>query len=221
VRNPKLATRVAGIFAVPLLLAGVTGGVTARTGFPGPAASFSISGTLVGVAATSASNAWAAGFTGSSASATTMIVRWNGTAWTRVPTPTPAGGGYLNGVTATSATSAWAVGLTYSTAKTLILRWNGSKWTQVPSPSPPGHPALAGVAATSASNAWAVGSTIAFRTLTERWNRSKWTQVPSPSAGGGVLHGVAATSASSVWAIGRTTHGNLDKTLILHWNSTA
>ena len=72
--NPKLATHVAGIFAVPLLLAGVTGGVTARTGFPGPAASLSISGTLIGVTATSASNAWAVGLTYSTAK--TLILRW-------------------------------------------------------------------------------------------------------------------------------------------------
>ncbi len=171
-RTPQLATRFVGVLAVPLLVVGVVAGVApvmaaARPRPIRPAASFTVSGSLGGVAATSASNAWAVGYTGSAArpyQAKTMIVRWNGTAWTRVPAPSPAGGAYLSGVTATSATSAWAVGATYTTDQTLTLRWNGSAWTRVPSPSPPGHPQLTGVAATSASNAWAVGSTIALKT---------------------------------------------------------
>ena len=56
--------------AVWLLLAGVASGVAplaaaaARTGSVGPAASFSTSGALKGVAATSATNAWAVGSVG-------------------------------------------------------------------------------------------------------------------------------------------------------------
>jgi hypothetical protein len=57
-------------------------------------------------------------------------LHWNGTAWSRVPSP--AGGPGLLAVTATSATSAWAVG-DYSTAsgqpRTLIMHWNGTRWS--------------------------------------------------------------------------------------------
>jgi hypothetical protein len=53
--------------AAPLLLAGVAAAAApaavARAWSPGPAASFSTSGLLAGVAATSASNAWAVGNT--------------------------------------------------------------------------------------------------------------------------------------------------------------
>jgi hypothetical protein len=121
---------------VPLLVVGVVAGAApvmagARPRPVGPAASFTVSGSLGGVAATSASNAWAVGSTGSNTAAKTMIVRWNGTAWARVPTPTPAGGAYLSGVTATSATSAWAVGQTGTAGHitTLIL----------PGTAPPGN----------------------------------------------------------------------------------
>jgi hypothetical protein len=65
-------------------------------------------GQLFGVAATSTDNAWAVGQATSSGK--TIILRWNGTAWARVPSPTPSGGGALYAVTATSASNAWAVG---------------------------------------------------------------------------------------------------------------
>ena len=98
-----------------------------------------------------------------SASAKTLILRWNGTAWKQVPSPSPGAGASLSGVAATSAGSAWAVGFTRpaSAAKTLILRWNGTAWKRVPSPSPGGQRRrlLRGVAATSAGSAWAVGCT--------------------------------------------------------------
>jgi len=65
---------------------------------------------------------------GNVGSAQTLIERWNGTGWTRVSSPNPAGGSALIGVAATSATNAWAVGCTGNCAKTLILHWNGTAW---------------------------------------------------------------------------------------------
>jgi len=50
----------------------------ARTRPAGPATSLTISGNLRGVAATSASNAWAVGSTDSGK---TLILHWNGTTW--------------------------------------------------------------------------------------------------------------------------------------------
>src|SRR5215470_53936 len=102
VRTPQLATCFVGVLAVPLLVVGVGAGAApvtagARPRPVGPAASFTVSGSLGGVAATSASNAWAVGTTGSNSAAKPMIVRWNGTAWARVPAPAPAGGAYLSG----------------------------------------------------------------------------------------------------------------------------
>jgi len=87
---------------------------------------------LYGVAATSASNAWAVGVLGDVGALTkTIILRWNGTAWTQVPSPHPAGGSTLFGVAATSAGNAWAVGVAGCCGgpyKTLIVRWNGTAW---------------------------------------------------------------------------------------------
>jgi len=77
---------------------------------PNPGSAFN---TLTGVAATSASNAWAVGFydNGVGTPYRTLIVHWNGTAWKRVPSPNPSRfADVLNGVAATSARNAWAVG---------------------------------------------------------------------------------------------------------------
>ena len=213
VSAPRLITRPVRVFAIPLLVAGLAAGMTpataaaSRTRPAGPSASFTIDGQLNGVAATSASNAWAVGSTSSSTSnPKTLIVRWNGTAWMRVPSPSAGASSSLSGVAAISASDAWAVG-------SLILRWNGTTWAQVPGP------AANGVAATSASNAWAVGGT-GTKTVILHWNGTAWTQVPSPSpAGHTVLSGVAAISASNAWAVGTTiTSAGIHKTLILRWN---
>ena len=63
----------------------------------------------------------------------TLILHWNGTAWTRLPSPTPAGGGPLYGVAAASDRNPWAVGQTGTSAtprpKTLDLHWNGTTWS--------------------------------------------------------------------------------------------
>src|SRR5215472_10459532 len=119
-------------------------------------------GALNGIAATSASNAWAVGCAGHCfgpmATTKTMTVRWNGTAWKQVPSPSPAGDSVLTAVAATSTGNAWAVGYTRKSGKTLIERWNGTAWKQVPSPTPGPLSQLLGVAATSARNAWAAGS---------------------------------------------------------------
>ena len=225
---PGYITRSVRLLAVPLLLAGVAGGVApgaasaAQAGTAGTAAAFRISGNLYGVAATSASSAWAVGYSGSLTSPKPLIVHWNGTSWKQAPNPAPAGT-ILAGVAATSATNAWAVGST-STGKALIERWNGTAWAQVPAPRPGSFSGLSGVAAVSASSAWAVGSTSTSaggsgKTLILRWNGTAWKQVPSPSpAGGAGLAGVAADAAGSAWAVGFT--GPITKTLILQWNGT-
>jgi hypothetical protein len=67
---------------------------------------------LAGVAALSLTNAWAVGDSSDAAGTQTLILHWNGTAWARVPSPSPgAGANLLLAVAATSAHNVWAVGL--------------------------------------------------------------------------------------------------------------
>jgi eukaryotic-like serine/threonine-protein kinase len=185
------------------------------------------------LAATSADNAWAAGWTNSTGEKT-LLLHWNGATWTQVPSPSPAGFGFygsaLYGVAAVSASSAWAFGITYhildarELGSTLILRWSGATWTQVPSPNL-GMGEITGFAATSAGSAWAVGNTgsggTSTRPLILRWNGTAWTTVPNPSPAGSYLFSVAATSAGTAWAVGRTSTSTSARTLILRWDGTA
>lgn len=183
--------------------------------------------TLFSVAATSARNAWAVGYTGAGR---TLILRWNGTSWKRVSSPDPfRGADFLSGVTALSGGSAWAVGYGYPKTggwRTLILRWNGTSWKQVPSPTPGVPSNLTAVTAVSARSAWAVGSFSAdgqSGALSEHWNGTAWKQVTSPSPPehqlpSSGLSGVAARSASSAWETGFSSGG---ATLAARWSGTA
>jgi hypothetical protein len=174
------------------------------------------------VTATSASNAWAVGYTNGEG----LIEHWNGTAWkwmSALSLAPPSSDFYS--VAATSASNAWAVGFypSSSTASTLIVHWNGKAWKQVPSPGS-GYSLLQGVAAVSASDAWAVGCTSCSggsKTLIAHWNGKAWTRVPSPSPGpiGSGLVSVTATSATDAWAVGYAEYsGPKFTTLILHWD---
>jgi hypothetical protein len=184
---------------------------------------------LTSVAAVSASNVWAVGYTENrdGSNSRTLIVHWNGTAWTQVPSPSPAGSQLL-GVAFTSADDAWAVGYTDSSGVdtgALILHWNGTAWTQVPSPA---GVLLHGVTAISARSAWAVGYAVApgtpyFATLILRWNGTTWARVSSPSPGHeeAYVDNVAAASDSTAWALGATvpTPG-VQPPLLMRWDGS-
>jgi hypothetical protein len=214
------------------LLVRLKGTTARRVPVPGPA-----DGTLAGVAATSATNAWAVGVTTRPGADTPLILRWNGTAWKVSPLPSTVGHGAftgvaatsrsnaerLEGVAATSASNAWAVGSTGS-SRTVILHWNGRAWKRVPSPNPShsqaGRDFLAAVSAKSADNAWAVGTT-ADAGLAVHWNGHSWKQVAT--APGGSLVSVCFIPATRhAWAVGSTASGTGHATpLILRWNGTA
>jgi hypothetical protein len=125
---------------------------------------------LDGVIATSARNAWAVGFIGGTGNRP-LILRWNGTRWSQVPSPPVQG--QLRTVAATSASSAWAAGLSFARTRTasLLLRWSGTRWARVPCPGS----GLTGLTATTASSAWAVGTTRSGP-LILHWNGTRWEQ---------------------------------------------
>lgn len=196
---------------------------------------------LTGVRGVSATDIWAVGAYDDSTtdSRRTLILHWNGTAWTQVPSPNPVnthGFNVLDGVTAPSSGNAWAVGsyqpytsgsadTSGSVGKSLVLHWNGTAWKQVASPNP-GTRAneLTAVGASSAS-AWAVGSyssSTTQKTLVLRWNGTAWKRVASPNPGSkNSLNAVRSSSASNAWAVGSYFNGTANQTLILHWNGTA
>src|SRR5205807_2050135 len=119
---------------------------------------------LNGTSAVSATDAWAVGVKFHNAACfCTVALHWDGTSWSRVPSPSPgSAGSQLNGVSADSKTDAWAVGWRNPGAanyKTLTLHWNGTSWSLVSSPNPnlTAPDVLAGVSALSSTDVWAVG----------------------------------------------------------------
>jgi hypothetical protein len=212
----------------------LTGGVWEQESSPNPGGS-THNNFLNAVAATSATNAWAVGdYSTTNSNLLTLIVRWNGTTWSQVPSPSPSTSlNELLGVAATSANNAWAVGLyanSHNALQTLIEHWNGTAWKRMPSPDPGGSTRsniIYAVAAGSASNAWAVGGYFnsggANVPLAEHWTGTSWKAVPTPSIGtpaGGSLAGVTVLSGRSAWAVGSYSSGT-NHTLAEHWNGAS
>jgi hypothetical protein len=195
------------------LIVRVTGTTVRQAPVPGPR---SYSSSLGDVAATSAADAWAVGFTYT----IPLILHWNGTAWTRARLPATVGRGLFTGVAATSRTNAWAV-MAPRTGSARIVHWNGRRWGDVVSPAIGMSYQLRDVAATSAKNAWAVGSTGSGRAVILHWNGRRWTCALSPKMRGDlpsyILAAVSASSEDNAWAVG-SSFDSAHRALALHWN---
>jgi erythromycin esterase-like protein len=189
---------------------------------------------LYGVAAVSASDAWAVGYYFNGRNDQTLVEHWNGRDWKVQQSPDPGGSineNELSSVVAVSGSDAWAVGFDYPNgrnAQTLVEHWNGRAWKVQKSPDPSIDNGLEGVAAASARDAWAVGSYsngTAGRTLVEHWNGKAWKVQKSPNPGTSAsmpaLDGVAAVSKSDAWAVGYYSKGAVPQTFLAHWNGKA
>lgn len=159
----------------------------------------------------------------------TLTERWDGGAWSVVPSPNPSNdNNTLRSAALLSTGDVWSVGYWVAGAggNTLAERWNGQQWSVVATPNAGSTNYLFSVAALSPSNVWAVGSARvggAQQTLTERWDGSSWTIVPSPSAGveSDYLHAVDAVGADDVWAVGRSLQDGSYRTLVEHWDGSS
>ena len=190
-------------------------------------------GELRGVTAVSSSDAWAVGRecvahcrSGGPTCYRTLILHWNGAAWSHVPSPSPGpdtSQGGLRSVSADSPADGWAVG--GPPAET--MRWNGTAWSLVSNPSPG---SLIGVSAFSPADALAVGSYCPTfecfqKTVAMDWNGAAWVLDHSPNprpSDHRELDGVSAASATDAWAVGTYLRIGLGyRTLIAHWNGTA
>jgi len=187
---------------------------------------------LNGVSADSARDAWAVGLYCAAQCAgapvdEALIVHWNGSAWTRVPTPDPSSTfNVLYDVSADSPTDAWAVGLFQGpvATKTFVLHWDGASWSRVNSPDPgSSFNQIDGVAAISPADVWVSGFSLNFgaprlKGLLLHWNGSRWSPKPREAA---AADAVTSISARNVWAVGSTGSGPQPRTLGLHWNGSS
>ncbi len=178
---------------------------------------------LYDVAAVSTNDVWAVGYYYNSQITYTLILHWNGSAWSVVSSPNQgSGNNTLSGIAEVSANDIWAVGsyTNGSSSNTLFEHWNGSAWSVFNSTQAGG---LGGVAVVSANDIWAVGAISingGYFGLTEHWNGSAWSLVAAANPGSSnSLTKVTAVSTNDVWAVG--SYGSPANTLFEHWNGSA
>jgi len=181
--------------------------------------------TLADVAAVAPSDVWAVGYAEDfgSLKSTTLIEHWDGSRWSQVRSPNPAGSSLPNklfAVAVASPTDIWAVGEQGFPEQSLILRWNGSRWNPVANPC---QAPLQGVSVISATDVWAVGGA-----TTCHFDGTGWSVVPSPQPPSGeayLLQDVSGAAGNDVWAVGFRVipqgESETDAPLIEHWNGTA
>ncbi len=124
----------------------------------------SLAGSLNGVVALSATDAWAVGdYTASNHTIRPLIAHWDGTRWQIVSSPDAWGS--LASVAAAGARDVRAVGHVAigdgDNQHLLIEQWNGTTWQIMTSPEPSGtRYSLSSVTTDSTGRFWAVGSSI-------------------------------------------------------------
>lgn len=234
-RRPLVAAIAVGV----LLLAATEAGAQATwTQIPSPNSLGS--NELLGAAASDASNVWAVGrvVSTSSSSFSSLVLRWNGSAWSSVAHPHFSTNHGFQDVDAPAPNDAWAVGSRWVTSggvRTLIQHWDGVRWSIVRSPnaSRNGLNQLEAVRAvpTSPGTVWAVGSasnpsgSFGEVTLTMRRTGDAWRVVPSPNVtSDNHLEAVDATGPSDAWAVGwgsTSPFGGTAIAIVLHWNGTS
>ncbi|MDF1654133.1 MAG: hypothetical protein P1U34_03385 [Coxiellaceae bacterium] len=144
-----------------------------------------------------------------------FILKYDGTNWTKVTSPTSDA---LFGVQVVSATEAWAVG-----DKGTILRWNGTTWSTLTGTGTSNSDILEAVVAIdtngdgSANVGWVVGRN-GSDARTYRFTQSSpgspsWTTHTPTSSADEAMYSVAMLRTGDVWAGAR--NGN-----IIHWDGT-
>jgi hypothetical protein len=155
---------------------------------------------LNAVAAVGPGAAWAVGTVSnlSSLASQTLAYQWNGTTWTRVATPDPAGAANpdsLAAVAVRSATDVWAAGYTGYPATSLLEHWNGTVWATV---AVPNIGPLSAVAVNS-STVWVAGAT-----KVEQYSGGTWSALPTVPVTGSATLGLGGLvdTAAGLWAVG-------------------
>jgi hypothetical protein len=205
------------------LMASAAGTGRARPSTSAQAAAASFTGSvLYGVSCTSATACTATGLstTSDGSNFKTLAERWNGTAWTVQPTPTPGangrkGGALDAGVACTSGTACVAAGYSYGTGGDRLLGegWDGTKWASQAYASPPPAAFPYGMDCAWRKDCMAVGARINGYTLAEHWDGTRWSAETTPHLGG--LVGASCPANESCTAVGFNA---AQHALAEHWN---
>jgi hypothetical protein len=162
---------------------------------------------LLGIAATSASDAWAVGWYTDEAgiAGTPFVEHWDGRAWS-LQAIAPGNSIGFTAVSADSPTDMWAVGVDEipDGYEPFVEHYAGGSWSQRSIGGLGGNVQPLGVAATSPTNVWAVGFSVLGGpyTLILHFNGTRWVKQASSKGLGSELFGVAATSKTNAFAVG-------------------
>jgi sugar lactone lactonase YvrE len=168
--------------------------------------------------------------TGSEAFAT-LVERWNGTSWSILSSPNPAGfaKAYFYGVACLSTSDCWAVGKSaYKTSEelegkkptALVEHWNGSSWGISSLAEPPAQ--LRRVSCVTASSCVAVTGQAGL--ALERWDGTAWLPQTAVAPSGGsspFFAGVSCSGASQCTIVGKYTVAGHTAPLAERWNGTS
>ena len=199
---------------------------------PSPTPSGSTHGEISAVSCPSTTSCFAVGRYDTPSSSGILVEHWNGSHWSSMAGPKPAGSSFpaLVGVSCPNPTSCFAVG-SYGVPgilKPLAERWNGSHWSIMTSPNT-GSPGtiLTGVSCPSPTSCFAVGSydvSGTEKSLVEHWNGSAWGVMTRPNPTGATtsyLVGVSCPSPNSCFAVGSyQTTGGAEKSLLERWDGS-
>ena len=165
----------------------------------------------------------------------TLIIHWNGSRWSTMSNPDPAGStsAVFEAVSCHSAVSCYAVGTYWagSSSKTLIEHWNGhGGWSIMNTPDPVGatgtflgerYTCPGTTTCVAVGSYYEAGST--SRTLAQLWNGSDWTITSSADVAGSVntsLSSVSCLSITSCFAVGTYFKSGISRTLVERWDGT-
>jgi hypothetical protein len=186
---------------------------------------------LGSVSYVSDSESWAVGNIGvAEKSNQTLTERFNGSAWSVVPSPNEGtGNNALNSVSMIPG-AGWAVGYAQVSGnyQPLALGWDGTQWSTTSTGTFPSDALFTGVDTLADGSAWAAGfqrtAAGTRQTLIEQESGGTWTPVASPNDGTATtdnsLTAVAGTQATGLWAVGWRESPDGLQPLILRYDTT-
>lgn len=212
VRKFRLAA--ISVAAVALAAGAIFGGSPRARATVAPAATLaamlSVQGQVLGVAATSPSNAWAGGYSGYAGDGDfqMLIAHWNGKRWSLVKN-LPLG--EVTQISMDAPDDVWAIAEAIN-GEPYVIHWNGKTWSQ--DTSVPQVVAYLDAVVVVGGDVWVTGTAngpakTGVQVMLHRTG-GHWYVVPMP-IGASYLDAFAATSRTSVWAGGA---------VLTHWNGT-
>ncbi|MEU5694558.1 hypothetical protein [Actinosynnema sp. NPDC020468] len=182
---------------------------------PVPVPALPPSTALADLATTGDDHAWLAGTTGvfTSRPSAPLVLRWNGTAWTREDLPDLPTAASLAGISASAPDDVWALG--NSAGHPLLLHYDGTAWRRHDLPAIGWARAVLALAPDDVRVLGAGRDTL-------HWTGHAWTRHPTLASDREGLHTLAATGPHDIWAGGAglagVGPGTYEYPVLLHYD---